>query len=143
MIYCWVERHFWELSNIPVFFSFFFSLARVREIRWWQSSREVFSRASFPWQNGQIPATWYCVLTDTRLPAESCRKEKRNQKVAGGLKLKARVGIYLATCCHGTNAQIFLKILTKFIIVKENVSENTPYLFLIEHDSRNEATVFI
>lgn len=104
VIYCWVERHLWEPSGIPVKSFFFFSTCTRDSTVTIFAERELFSCTSFPWQNGRIRATWYCALTDTRLPAESCRIEKRNQKVTGGLEQKARVGIYLATYSRGTNA---------------------------------------
>lgn len=61
------------------------------------------------------------VLTDTRLPAESRRKEKRNQRGA------ETEGGDLASAAVGRNARMLLNVLpvTRNVIVKKNISENT------------------
>lgn len=62
------------------------------------------------------------VLTDTRLPAESRHKEKRNQR--GKEEQKTREETISRVAAVGRNARMILPV-TRNVIVKKNISENT------------------
>lgn len=110
-----IRQIFFSYPTVRVLYKRFDDHGRARASR----------RASFPWQNGRIRATWYCFdLTDTRCsPTESHRGEKRNQKLTAQWSRRRRKG----TRSRGMNALTLFNVLpvTQNVFMKKSVSENT------------------